>query len=79
MDAVADGLLKLAASQLRGTRRRRFLAEVCQALCGGSTRTAEGFAAWTGEWVTGVRDRGEYLRKLGPRWQALRIPSGGED
>ena len=44
-----------------------------------ATRTAEGFEAWTGEWVTGVRDRGEYLRKLGPRWQALRISSGGED
>ena len=44
-----------------------------------ATRTAEGFEAWTGEWVTGVRDRGEYLRKLGPRWQALRISRGGED
>ena len=38
----------------------------------GATRTAEGFAAWTGEWVTGVRDRTAYLRKLGPRWEALR-------
>jgi len=38
----------------------------------GATRTAEGFAAWTGEWVTGVADRAAYLHKLGPRWEALR-------
>jgi len=44
-----------------------------------ATRTAEGFEAWTGEWITGVRDRSEYLRKLGPRWHALRISRGGED
>ena len=36
------------------------------------SQTFEGFAAWTGEWVTGVADRAAYLRKLGPRWQALR-------
>ncbi|MGH2500629.1 MAG: CoA transferase subunit A [Candidatus Limnocylindria bacterium] len=37
-----------------------------------ATRTAEGFAAWTAEWVTGVADRAAYLRKLGGRWTALR-------
>ena len=42
-----------------------------------ATRTAEGFDAWTAEWVTGVRDRREYLTKLGPRWQKLRISDGG--
>ena len=36
-----------------------------------ATRTAEGFASWTAEWVTGVPDRASYLRKLGPRWSAL--------
>jgi glutaconate CoA-transferase subunit A len=36
-----------------------------------ATRTPEGFDAWIADWVTGVRDRGEYLRKLGPRWDAL--------
>ena len=36
-----------------------------------ATRTAEGFDGWIREWVTGVRDRGQYLRKLGPRWLAL--------
>lgn len=37
-----------------------------------ATRTADGFAAWIAEWVTGVPDRAAYLRKLGPRWEALR-------
>jgi glutaconate CoA-transferase subunit A len=36
-----------------------------------ATRTEEGFDAWIREWVTGVRGRGDYLRKLGPRWEAL--------
>jgi len=36
-----------------------------------ATRTAEGFDAWIAEWVTGVPDRTSYLRKLGPRWDAL--------
>ncbi len=42
-----------------------------------ATRTPEGFDNWIKEWVTGVRDRREYLRKLGPRWQQLRISVGG--
>ena len=42
-----------------------------------ATRTAEGFDAWIAEWVTGVRDRNEYLKRLGARWQDLRIASGG--
>jgi glutaconate CoA-transferase subunit A len=36
-----------------------------------ATRTVEGFDAWIAEWVTGVKDRASYLRKLGPRWTAL--------
>ncbi len=36
-----------------------------------ATRTAEGFATWVAEWVTGVPDRASYLAKLGPRWSAL--------
>jgi glutaconate CoA-transferase subunit A len=36
-----------------------------------ATRTPDGFAAWCAEWVTGVPDRAAYLRKLGPRWDAL--------
>jgi glutaconate CoA-transferase subunit A len=42
-----------------------------------ATRSAEGFDAWIAEWVTGVGDRNEYLRKLGPRWQTLLAPEGG--
>lgn len=37
----------------------------------GATRTVEGFDSWIAEWVAGVRDRAEYLRKLGARWRAL--------
>ena len=37
-----------------------------------SSRTADGFAAWIGEWVTGVADRREYLARLGERWSGLR-------
>jgi glutaconate CoA-transferase subunit A len=44
-----------------------------------ATRTAPGFEAWIAQWVTGVRDRREYLERLGPRWRELRISSGGED
>jgi glutaconate CoA-transferase subunit A len=36
-----------------------------------ATRTPEGFDAWLREWVFGVKDRGQYLEKLGPRWEAL--------
>jgi len=44
-----------------------------------ATRTAPGFDAWIAQWVTGVRDRREYLERLGPRWRKLRISRGGED
>jgi glutaconate CoA-transferase, subunit A len=37
-----------------------------------ATRSVAGFEAWIAEWVTGVADRDVYLRKLGPRWEALR-------
>jgi glutaconate CoA-transferase, subunit A len=42
-----------------------------------ATRTVEGFDAWIAEWVTGVPDRREYLRRLGARWQDLRVPAAG--
>lgn len=38
-----------------------------------ATRTAVGFDAWIAEWVTGVRDRRDYLQRLGSRWHELRI------
>jgi len=43
-----------------------------------ATRTVEGFDAWIAEWVSGVRDRGEYLRKLGARWDALKTRGASE-
>jgi len=46
MDGVADELLVLAASELKGTRRRQFLAEVCSKLCDGNTRRAEYRFGW---------------------------------
>ncbi len=37
-----------------------------------ATRTREGFESWLEEWVLGVKDRQQYLQKLGEaRWQAL--------
>lgn len=62
MDALADGLLKLAAAQMRGTRRRRFLAEVCDTLCGGNTRQAEARFGWGRQTV--AKGMGE--RRSGP-------------
>lgn len=46
MDGVADELLKSAASQLRGSQRRQFLAQVCTGLCGGNPRRAEEPFGW---------------------------------
>lgn len=46
MDGVAEELLVMAAAELKGTRRRQFLAEVCSKLCGGNTRQAEYRFGW---------------------------------
>ncbi len=36
------------------------------------SRTVEGMVGWLDSWVAGVKDRGEYLRKLGEeRWRGL--------
>ena len=38
------------------------------------TRTAEGNVRWLGGWVVGLKDRTEYLRKLGDeRWRGLQL------
>ena len=38
------------------------------------TRTVEGNAEWMGQWVADVKDRAEYLQKLGEeRWQGLQL------
>ncbi|HEX7594169.1 MAG TPA: CoA transferase subunit A, partial [Anaerolineae bacterium] len=39
-----------------------------------ATRTAEGNGEWLDGWVVGVKDRAEYLKKLGDaRWHALQL------
>jgi glutaconate CoA-transferase subunit A len=39
-----------------------------------TTRTVEGNAEWMGQWVADVKDRAEYLQKLGEeRWQGLQL------
>ena len=46
MEGVADELLVVAASRLKGVQRRLFLAEVCEKLCDGNTRRAERRFGW---------------------------------
>lgn len=62
MDVVADELLKVAAAQMRGTLRRRFLAEVCQRLCSGNPRQAEERFGWGRETIA----KGQAERASGP-------------
>ncbi len=39
-----------------------------------ATKDVQGNAGWLQDWVTGIRDRREYLEKLGAaRWQALQL------
>lgn len=62
MDVVADGLLVVAASRMRGTVRRRFLAEVCEGLCDGNPRRAEERFGWGRETIA----KGQAERESGP-------------
>lgn len=61
MDGVleaSDQLLKSAASRLRGTVRRQFLAEVCEQLCQGNAREAEYRFGWGRETIAkGMEER----------------------
>jgi Rhodopirellula transposase DDE domain len=61
MDGVleaSDQLLKSAASRLRGTVRRQFLAEVCEQLCHGNAREAEYRFGWGRETIAkGMEER----------------------
>lgn len=51
MDGVADSLLIEAARELKGIRRRMFLAKVCDTLCDGSARKAEQRFGWGRETI----------------------------
>jgi len=58
MEGIADELLKAAASQLRGTQRRQFLAQVCEELCEGHARRAEERFGWGRETIAkGIAER----------------------
>jgi hypothetical protein len=58
MDAVAVELLKTAAKQMKGTRRRRFMGEVCERACDGSPRLTEERFGWGRESVAhGLSER----------------------
>ena len=46
MEGASDALLIIAASQMSGSQRRRFLGEVCLRLCDGNTRQAEYRFGW---------------------------------
>lgn len=72
MDGVADQLLISAAKQLRGSARRMFLAEVCEALCHGSPRQAEARFGWGRETV----EKGMTERALTAEERAARPSSG---
>ena len=62
MDVATDDLLKVAASQMHGTLRRRFQAEVCERLCEGNSRQAEYRFGWGRETI----EKGQAEREAGP-------------
>jgi transposase len=68
MDGVADSLLKVAASQIKGARRRIFLAHVCQELCAGNVRLAEKRFGWGRHTIA----KGMQERELSPEQLAAR-------
>jgi hypothetical protein len=72
MDGEADQLIISAAKQLRGMVRRMFLAEVCETLCGGSSRQAESRFGWGRETV----EKGLTERALTAEERAARPSSG---
>ncbi len=57
MDGAADELLVLAAKQLKGFERRKFLARTCKKLCDGSPRKTEARFGWGRQTVAkGLRE-----------------------
>lgn len=80
MDGVADGLLKSAASQLSGTRRRQFLAQVCLELCDGNARQAEMRFGWGRETIAkGMAEREADPAELKSRKSGNRGKKRSED
>jgi hypothetical protein len=55
--SLSDSLLIAAGKELKGKVRRKFLAQVCQTLCDGSSRKAESRFGWSRETVAkGLRE-----------------------
>jgi len=68
MDGITDKLLVSAAKKLRGSTRRMFLAEVCEALCNGSVRQAEYRFGWGRETIAkGMLERSEKAEERAAR------------
>jgi hypothetical protein len=62
---VYDGLLVVAAKELTGYQRRRFIAEVTLRLCDGNTRCSEERFGWgRGTAAKGLRERATGIRCL---------------
>lgn len=80
MDGIADELLKSAASQMRGTQRRQFLAQVCQELCDGNARRAEERFGWGRETIAkGMAERQSDPAELKGRKSANRGKKRSEE
>ncbi len=75
--AKSDELLRLAAERLRGVERRRFIAQVTEALCAGNPRGAEERFGWGRETIrkgqhelrSGVRCVENFAARGRPRWE----------
>ena len=80
MDGIVDDLLISAASRLRGTERRQFLAEVCEGLCDGNARQAEVRFGWGRETIAkGMEDRAADPAELASRKSNCRGKQRSED
>jgi Rhodopirellula transposase DDE domain len=73
----SDRLLVIAAKQLKGHKRRLFIAEVVLSLCGGNTRQSEERFGWgrataekgIRERTTGIRCLEDFAKRRRPSWE----------
>lgn len=80
MEGVVDNLLTSAAGQLRGSKRRMFLADVCLQLCDGNARQAENRFGWGRETIAkGLEERAADPEELATRSSNHRGKKRSED
>ena len=80
MEGVVDVLLKSAADQLRGSKRRIFLADICVQLCDGNARQAENRFGWGRETIVkGLEERVADPEELATRSSNHRGKKRSED